>query len=187
MRERKLKRKSRKTREKWRTEYFSLPDMNKWLTWEEYEGMRKKFNKKIFTWEELVKYKETNKKMLKLCKYDKREVCQYDSCYEGCEIYFKKHIGFYGKCPNCNTVLEEENRCILCEWGRKKEGQRNRVIPKSVRMEVWRRDMGRCNDCGSKERLEFDHIIPFSKGGSNTARNIQLLCENCNRREGGNV
>jgi hypothetical protein len=60
-------------------------------------------------------------------------------------------------------------------------------IPESVRHEVWRRDEGRCVDCGSKERLEFDHIIPWSKGGSNTARNLQLRCEPCNRRKGARI
>ena len=55
------------------------------------------------------------------------------------------------------------------------------AIPSSVRMEVWRRDGGKCVKCGSREKLEYDHIIPISKGGSNTARNIELLCEKCNR------
>lgn len=61
------------------------------------------------------------------------------------------------------------------------------AIPERVRHEVWRRDGGRCIDCGSRERLEFDHIIPISKGGSNTARNIGLRCEGCNRRKSASI
>lgn len=60
-------------------------------------------------------------------------------------------------------------------------------IPEDVRIFVWRRDQGRCVKCGGNERLEFDHVIPFSKGGSNTARNLQLLCELCNREKGATL
>ncbi|MBI3895605.1 MAG: HNH endonuclease [Acidobacteria bacterium] len=60
-------------------------------------------------------------------------------------------------------------------------------IMESVRLFVWQRDEGKCVKCGSQEKLEFDHIIPFADGGSNTERNIQLLCEQCNRQKGKNV
>lgn len=60
-------------------------------------------------------------------------------------------------------------------------------IPDDVKLFVWQRDGGRCVKCGSQEKLEYDHIIPLAKGGSNTARNIQLLCENCNRSKGANL
>jgi hypothetical protein len=53
----------------------------------------------------------------------------------------------------------------------------NRLIPAAVKLEVWRRDKGRCVLCGSRENLHFDHVIPFSLGGSSLlAQNIQLLC-----------
>ena len=63
----------------------------------------------------------------------------------------------------------------------KKTELTNRHISQKVKNQVWNRDKGKCIECGSNEKLEFDHIIPFSKGGSNTYRNIQLLCESCNR------
>ncbi len=55
--------------------------------------------------------------------------------------------------------------------------EHNRIIPASVKLEVWRRDKGSCVLCESKDNLHFDHIIPYSKGGSSlVAENIQLLC-----------
>jgi len=52
-----------------------------------------------------------------------------------------------------------------------------RIIPTWVKLEVWKRDGGKCTLCGSEEDLHFDHIIPWSKGGSSsTPENVQLLC-----------
>lgn len=60
-------------------------------------------------------------------------------------------------------------------------------IPEDVRIKVWRRDGGQCARCGSRENLEYDHIVPISRGGSNTVRNIELLCEKCNRSKGNKI
>jgi hypothetical protein len=54
---------------------------------------------------------------------------------------------------------------------------RARMIPSSVKQEVWIRDEGKCKMCGANDELHFDHIIPYSKGGSSMiAANVQLLC-----------
>ena len=53
----------------------------------------------------------------------------------------------------------------------------SRMIPTAVKLAVWKRDKGCCRKCGSSKNLHFDHIIPWSRGGSSlTADNIQLLC-----------
>jgi hypothetical protein len=55
--------------------------------------------------------------------------------------------------------------------------EHDRVIPTSVKLEVWKRDKGCCVKCGSKQNLHFDHIIPYSLGGSSkNPDNIQILC-----------
>ena len=63
----------------------------------------------------------------------------------------------------------------------------SRRISQVVKDKVWKRDEGKCTQCGSREKLEFDHIIPHSKGGANTYRNIQLLCEKCNRTKSDKI
>ncbi len=60
-------------------------------------------------------------------------------------------------------------------------------LPEAVRSEVWRRDGGCCVLCGSRENLQFDHIIPVAQGGSTTAANLQLLCQRCNRAKGARI
>lgn len=69
---------------------------------------------------------------------------------------------------------------------RQSEQGREAILSETKR-EVWRRDGGSCVQCGSQAKLEYDHIIPVSKGGSNTARNIQLLCEACNRAKSNSI
>lgn len=56
-----------------------------------------------------------------------------------------------------------------------------RVIPTSVKLEVWARDEGKCVICGAKDELHFDHDLPFSKGGTSlVAENVQLMCAHHN-------
>lgn len=69
----------------------------------------------------------------------------------------------------------------------KEQPKRREAIPRLVQREVWQRDSGRCVECGTKENLCFDHIVPFSRGGSNTIRNLQLLCEPCNLSKGNRI
>lgn len=55
--------------------------------------------------------------------------------------------------------------------------EQNRLIPTEVKLAVWKRDQGKCVVCGSTENLHFDHIIPYSRGGSSLVEeNIQLMC-----------
>jgi hypothetical protein len=59
----------------------------------------------------------------------------------------------------------------------KNEILHTRLIPSEVKKEVWKRDEGKCVECGETKNLHFDHDLPFSKGGTSlTAKNVRLLC-----------
>ncbi len=61
---------------------------------------------------------------------------------------------------------------------------RDRIGPR-VRSEVWTRDEGSCVDCGSAERLGYEHVVPVRLGGSRAAANVELRCQPCSARRLG--
>jgi len=64
----------------------------------------------------------------------------------------------------------------------------DRIVPSSVKLEVWKRDQGCCTKCGATNGLHFDHIIPYSKGGSSKdPKNIQILCGRHNLAKHDNI
>lgn len=61
---------------------------------------------------------------------------------------------------------------------------KRKSIPSRLRHEVFKRDGYRCRECGAtnkETKLEIDHIVPVSKGGTNDITNLQVLCKTCNR------
>ena len=56
-------------------------------------------------------------------------------------------------------------------------------ISYDTRLFVWKRDGGVCRHCGSTAKLQYDHVIPRSRGGSGNAGNVELLCGGCNNKK----
>ncbi len=111
------------------------------------------------------------------------KIMNIDAHFSGIYIHLeiKKGAGFY-HCPNAPEV--QKLLLHLVKLNKRLEvmeaGKASRHIPREVRLEVWQRDGGVCTECQASEYLEFDHIIPHSKGGASTVANIQLLCRRCN-------
>jgi hypothetical protein len=83
------------------------------------------------------------------------------------------------------AVAGEDTRADL---PRQHQTEFRRLIPTEVKLEVWRRDGGRCVQCGATDELHFDHVLPFSKGGTSlTPANVQLLGARHNLAKGAKI
>ncbi len=59
--------------------------------------------------------------------------------------------------------------------------------PAFTRFNLFLRDNFECQYCGSNSELTFDHLLPRSRGGRTTWKNIITACSTCNLRKGGNL
>lgn len=74
-------------------------------------------------------------------------------------------------------AVEGVSDAMAAEETQMQFAQRSRIIPTHVKLEVWARDGGKCITCGATDELHFDHILPYSKGGTSLkVENVQLLC-----------
>lgn len=69
------------------------------------------------------------------------------------------------------------------------EPKRKRTLTNSIKIEVFKRDGYKCQECGAgrEAKLHVHHIIPFSRGGSDEMSNLITLCESCNEAIGNRV
>lgn len=66
--------------------------------------------------------------------------------------------------------------------------EQTRQIPGKVKLAVFKRDKGMCRKCSAKDNLHFDHLLPYSKGGTSlTEENIQLLCARHNLQKSAKI
>ncbi len=110
-------------------------------------------------------------------------------------IEIVKREGATGKTvswPEASEELLEEVKARLAAEGYTINVTRS-VLPeprkrkrpsREVREAVFRRDGGRCVECGDNFDLQYDHVIPWSLGGADTVENLQLLCSRCNQSKG---
>lgn len=84
----------------------------------------------------------------------------------------------------------ETNRPRTVQRRDSRAGKSGRHIPARVRRMVWKRDAGRCVfvsadgvRCGADTLVEFHHVVPYSRGGAASTRNIQLRCRAHNIHE----
>ncbi len=125
--------------------------------------------------------------MVKVYEKIKPGIWVYNGCFElqdsWLELSDERNVFKFKLVITDYTIDQKENRKENLN-----ELPHNRLIPTSVKLEVWKRDKGACIQCGSTDNLHFDHILPFSKGGTSIrVENIQLLCARHNLQKSDKI
>lgn len=100
----------------------------------------------------------------------------------------KDNPNFLIRAENWNYRNSDCGHCSLTGYlvylNNKRLESRNIDLWNEIRRQVFIRDKFTCTYCKSVGGiLECDHIIPYSKGGSNELENLTTACRKCNRQK----
>ena len=109
-----------------------------------------------------------------------------ENCYVlGSQITFANTVAARAE-QKINKKLGELQLAKL-KLNTNKNVRKRKTFLKADFIKLGERDGYKCNQCGASKNLEIDHIIPFSKGGSDDFTNLQLLCRACNAIKGATI
>ncbi len=124
----------------------------------------------------------------------KREAGQRRMSTQPIEFWVLKHSdafhpGSRQECEHCQLMISLYGEMpspeqIMAASLQNPPSRTKLPIPVSLRWFIWERDNFTCRECGSRQKLTVDHIIPESKGGTLDPDNLQTLCHRCNCRKG---
>ena len=72
---------------------------------------------------------------------------------------------------------------IADDWALRRARKRGATVERVERAVVYERDKGRCHLCDKKvpkKGWHLDHIVPLSRGGEHSYRNVAVSCPRCN-------
>lgn len=103
-----------------------------------------------------------------------------------------------GNCARCNkSLLNRRKNVIYCsktccsmDQTFKHRGKGARQLSIARRRIIIERDKSTCYMCHSYvdyKDVELDHVLPRSRGGDSSPRNISVSCFKCNRSKGDSI
>jgi len=133
--------------------------------------------------------------------YEKEKIAKQSEADQSWKKYIDTQVGHTNENERIGKQAEagDDTKSLFDQyWSGKYVGHTNekgddipsddsRYIPTEVKRAVWERDGGKCVICKRKRQLHYDHDIPFSKGGSNSEKNIRILCQECNLRKSDKI
>jgi 5-methylcytosine-specific restriction endonuclease McrA len=89
---------------------------------------------------------------------------------------------------DCGRTFFDGPAAVYTAWARKKAGRQWSHKERYDRMAIFERDGFRCHLCRKKinmdskgaDRPTLDHLVPYAKGGADTAANVRPAHMNCN-------
>lgn len=89
--------------------------------------------------------------------------------------------------PSLEAVLVGVLAGMGCAWLLVKPPKGGRRIPTAIRREVIARDLTSKGLKWDPAKYHIDHLVPFSRGGDNSAKNLRVIDKHKNLRKGGKM